>query len=140
MAIHHLEPQPDNPCFGCGAANPLGLRLSFELDDAARRVTARVRLPAAYQGSGGILHGGITALLFDEAMGKLNRLHDVRAVTAELSVAYLRPAACEEDLVLTATEISRDGRNLNYQAEMHDAAGRLLARAHARFVALAPRA
>jgi uncharacterized protein (TIGR00369 family) len=139
MAIHHLEPQSGNLCFGCGADNPLGMRLSFELDDVARKATARVRLPAAYQGSGGILHGGITALLFDEVMGKLNRLHDVRAVTAELSVAYLSPAACGEDLVVTATEISRDGRNLNYQADMHDASGRLLARAHARFVALAPR-
>lgn len=131
-----LQPQPDNPCIGCGAANPRGLRLAFDLDRERRRVTGRFTLGADCQGSSGILHGGITALVFDEAMGKLNRLNGGRAVTAELQVEYLRPIAADEEITVEASEVSREGRNLHQQAEIRNRAGAVLARARARFVTL----
>ncbi len=139
MPLETLAPLADNFCIGCGDANPQGLKLTFQLDREARRVSGRFRFGKQYQGSGGILHGGIIALVFDEAMGKLNRLHDVRAVTAELSISYLRPVPCEADVSVEAWETRREGRNLFPEAELRDAAGRVLARATARFVAIGPR-
>lgn len=137
--IEILEPQPDNLCVGCGGANPRGLRLRFELDRARKRATARLRLDPSLQGSSGMAHGGIIALLLDEAMGKLNRLYGVRAVTAELDVAYLRPVPTGEEIVVEAATEGREGRNLRHSGEIRDAAGRVLARSRARFVAVGER-
>lgn len=139
MTIERLEPKQDNPCFGCGAANARGMKLVFELDSERRLVTGKFRMDAEYQGSMGILHGGIIALLLDEAMGKLNRLHDARAVTAELEVQYLRPVRVEEEIVVEASEISRDGRSLKHRGEVRSADGKILARGTGRFVVLGER-
>lgn len=138
-AIERLEPNPDNPCIGCGGGNPRGMRLTFELDHVARRSRGRFRLGAEYQGSQRILHGGIIALLLDEAMGKLTRLRNVRAVTAELTVEYLRPIPVDEEIVVEAEEAAEDGRNLHYRAGIADGAGKLLARGKGRFVVLGKR-
>ena len=70
-----LDPKPENPCFGCGGANPRGMRLAFEQDDARQRIVGRFRLGEEYQGGSGFLHGGIIALLLDEAMSKASRFH-----------------------------------------------------------------
>ena len=78
-----LDPKPDNPCFGCGGANPRGMHLAFEQDDARQRIVGRIRLGEEYQGGTGFLHGGIIALLFDEVMSKASRFHGENAVTAE---------------------------------------------------------
>lgn len=130
-----LEPKPDNHCFGCGGANARGLKLTFELDRERREVRGRVRLPADMQGSSGMAHGGIIALLLDEAMGKLNRLDDgARAVTADLRIEYLRPVPTEAEITLVATTEGREGRNLLHRGELLDATGQVLARARGRFV------
>jgi uncharacterized protein (TIGR00369 family) len=139
MAIERMEPKAENPCFGCGGANPRGMRLVFEKDNERRRITGRFRLRPEYQGGGGFLHGGIIALLLDEAMGKMNRFHDVKAVTAELTVEYLRPVPVEEEITVEAEEVSRDGRNLLHRAEIRNAAGRVLARGKGRFVVIGDR-
>lgn len=134
MNLERLDPRPDNYCFGCGGANPRGLRLAFELDREQRRVRGRFRLPRELGGAAGMLHGGIIALLLDEAMGKLNRLHEAHAVTAELDVRYLRPVPTDAEIAVEATEVARDGRSLEHRGEIRDAAGAVLARARARFV------
>jgi uncharacterized protein (TIGR00369 family) len=139
MSIERLEPKADNPCFGCGGGNLRGMRLVFERDNQQRRILGRFRLGAEYQGGTGFLHGGIIALLLDEAMGKMNRFHDVKAVTAELSVEYLRPVPVEQEIIVEAQEISRQGRNLLHRGEIRSAAGKVLARGKGRFVVIEPR-
>ena len=139
MSIEKLEPKPGNPCFGCGADNPRGMRLAFEQDHVARKITGRFRLGPEYQGANRVLHGGIIALLLDEAMGKLNRFHDVRAVTAELSVEYLRPVRVDEEITVEAQEVSREGRNLMHRGEILNSAGKVLARGKGRFVVIGDR-
>ncbi len=140
MSIEILKPKGDNPCFGCGADNPRGMKLTFEQDHETRKITGRFRLGLEYQGSNRVLHGGIIAVLLDEAMGKLNRFHDVRAVTAELSVEYLRPVPIGEDIVVEAQEVSREGRNLMHRGEIRNVEGKVLARGKGRFVAIGQRA
>lgn len=44
-----------------------------------------------HQGAPGLAHGGIIATAMDEAMGVLNRLLLVPAVTVHLEVDYIRP-------------------------------------------------
>jgi uncharacterized protein (TIGR00369 family) len=140
MVIEKLEPRADNPCFGCGADNPRGMKLTFEQDHDARKIVGRFRLGPEYQGSNRVLHGGIIAVLLDEAMGKVNRFHEVRAVTAELSVEYLRPVPVGEEIIVEAQEVSREGRNLRHRGEIRSAAGKVLARGQGRFVVVGDRA
>jgi uncharacterized protein (TIGR00369 family) len=129
-----LEPSPTNACFGCGGANPHGMRLTFEQDDAAQRIRGMFRVGAEFQGGTGFLHGGIIATLLDEVMGKLTRFRGVHAVTAELKVEYLRPVPVDEDLRIEGWEIEKKGRSLFYAGEIRDASGALLARGNGRFV------
>jgi uncharacterized protein (TIGR00369 family) len=131
-----LEPNPGNSCFGCGGANDSGMKLTFEQDNTQRKIVGRFVLGARYRGGGGVAHGGIIALLLDEAMGKVSRFRDVRAVTAELKVEYLKPVSVENEIVVEAHEEEhlQRGRNLFHVGEIRDAAGTVLARGRGRFV------
>ena len=129
-----LDPKPDNPCFGCGGANLRGMKLAFEQDDARQRIVGRFRLGEEYQGGSGLLHGGIIAVLLDEAMGKAARFYGEPAVTAELRVEYKRPIPVNADIVVEGFVTRRDGRQLYHEGEIRNAAGDLLARGEGRFV------
>jgi uncharacterized protein (TIGR00369 family) len=133
-----IEPGPENPCFGCGAANPTGMHLHFERDDERRRIVGRFSLGAAFQGASGFIHGGIIATVLDEVMSKVSRFSDVRTVTAELNVEYLKPIRVDEPLHVEGFEVRRDGRQLYHEGEIRDAAGILLARGRGRFVVIDP--
>lgn len=129
-----LDPNPANTCFGCGGANTRGMKLAFEQDDAARCIRGRFCLGDEYSGGPGFLHGGIIAVLLDEAMGKVNRFRSVRAVTAELKIEYLRPVPVGQEIVVEAREVETNGRNLFHEGEIRNAKGVLLARGSGRFV------
>jgi uncharacterized protein (TIGR00369 family) len=129
-----LAPNATNKCFGCGGANDRGMQLTFVQDNVRRRIVGRFVLGDAYQGGGGMGHGGIIALLLDEAMGKACRFREVRAVTAELSVQYLKPVKVDEEIVVEGFETDQKGRNLFLAGEIRNAAGEVLARGTARFV------
>jgi uncharacterized protein (TIGR00369 family) len=130
-----LAPNPANRCFGCGGANDQGMKLTFVQDNEKRRIIGRFVLGEKYQGGGGMAHGGIIATLLDEAMGKVCRFRDVRAVTAELSVQYLRPVSVQEEIIVEGwEEVEQKGRNLFHAGEIRNAAGDVLALGKARFV------
>ena len=129
-----LEPNPKNGCFGCGGANANGMRLTFERDDAARRIRGSFRIAPRYQGATGFVHGGIIATLLDEAMGKVSVFHGVQSVTAEMTVEYLRPVPVDADLIVEGYEVKHEGRNLHYAGEIRNSTGMVLARSRGRFV------
>ncbi len=132
--MERLEPRAENGCFGCGGGNARGMKLAFESDETTRRVRGRFKLGAEYAGGGNFLHGGIIALLLDEAMGKVNRFSGVRAVTADLTVEYRRPVPVGEEIVVEGYEIRREGRNYWQGGEIRNAGGELLASGQGRFV------
>ncbi len=129
-----LEPKKTNHCFGCGAANPAGMKLAFDLDLDARRTRGSFVLGPNYAGGGGFAHGGIIAVVLDEAMGKLSRLADERAVTAEMSVEYRKPVPVDKTIVVEGWQEEEKGRNRFRVAEIRDSHGNLLARGKGRFV------
>jgi len=131
-----LEPNPTNKCFGCGGDNAAGMKLTFEQDNANRKIVGRFVLGERYQGGAGSGHGGIIAVLLDEAMGKVCRFREARAVTAELTVEYLKPVNVLNEIIVEGYETEQKGRNLFMAAEIRDAAGQVLARGRARFVVI----
>ncbi len=129
-----IEPNPTNVCFGCGGGNARGMKLTFEQDDVARKIIGRFKLGAEYQGAFGIIHGGVIAVVLDEVMGKVCRFRGVRAVTAEMNIAYLAPVRVDQDVVVEGYEKEMAGRNLHLIGEIKDTAGKILARSTGRFV------
>jgi uncharacterized protein (TIGR00369 family) len=131
-----LEPNPSNKCFGCGGNNAGGMKLTFEQDNVNRRIVGRFVLGERYQGGAGFGHGGIIAVLLDEAMGKVCRFREVRAVTAELTVEYLKPVSVEKEIIVEGHELEQKGRNLFLAGEIRNAEGEVLARGRGRFVVI----
>ena len=132
--ILKLEPKETNHCFGCGASNPAGMKLAFELDFDTRRTRGSFAIGPSYAGGGGFAHGGIIAVVLDEAMGKLSRLTEEKAVTAEMSIEYRKPIAIGQPIVVEGWQEEEKGRNRFRVAEIYDAHGNLLARGKGRFV------
>ncbi len=131
-----LKPNASNACFGCGGANDGGMKLTFVQDNGRQRIVGRFVLGKRYQGGGGMAHGGIIATLLDEAMGKVCRFRNARAVTAELTVEYLKPVKVNEEIEVEAFESEQKGRNLFLTGKIRDTAGEVLARGKGRFVVL----
>ena len=132
--IVKLDPKPTNHCFGCGAANPAGMKLAFELDLDARRARGSFVLGQNYAGGGGFAHGGIIAVMLDEAMGKISRLKDESAVMAEMNIEYRKPVPIGKPIVVEGWQEEEKGRNRFRVAEIRDTEGNLLARGKGRFV------
>jgi hypothetical protein len=65
-----LENPPENPCFGCGPANPRGLHLRFGTEtapDGRAEVVAEFTPAADEIGWPGLLHGGLHYFVLHEA-------------------------------------------------------------------------
>jgi uncharacterized protein (TIGR00369 family) len=127
-----------NFCFACGQDNLEGMRLKFLLDDARKRFVCRFRLGKRYTGPPRHCHGGIIATILDDAMGKLNKLRDVLAMTAKMTVEYIKPVPLYKPLRVESREISKRGRRLTHIAEILDEKGTVLARSRGVFVIVDP--
>ncbi len=85
-------------CMVCGIGGPdfpsYGLRFT---PDQAGGVQATFRTARRYQGYEGILHGGVISTLLDAAMVHCLFAQGVTAVTAEMTVRFLRevPLGCD---------------------------------------------
>jgi uncharacterized protein (TIGR00369 family) len=131
-----LAPNPENKCFGCGGSADAGMFLTFEQDNVQRKIVGKFVMGPRYQGGGGMLHGGIIAMLMDEAMGKCCRFRHALAVTADMTIDYLRPIRVDQEIFVEAYETAQVGRNLFQMCEIRDAGKKVLARGRARFVVL----
>jgi uncharacterized protein (TIGR00369 family) len=129
---------PINRCFGCGPANPDGMQLKFTLDEARKTFVCRFNLPPRYVGPPGHAHGGIIATILDEAMGKVNKLRQVIALTREMKVEYLKPVPLGKPLVVEGHEKYVRGREHINVAEIRNQKGEVLARSRGKFVAIDP--
>lgn len=133
---HHKIPK--NHCFGCGPDNPDGLRLKFEFDEDRKSFVSRFKLSRRYVGPPGHAHGGIIATILDEAMGKVNKIRHVIALTREMNVEYLKPVPLGEALIAEGREKYVRGREHINVAEIRDQAGEVLARSRGKFIAIDP--
>lgn len=132
-AHHKLK---KNYCFACGPDNPDGMRLKFVLDEDRQTFVCRFRLSKRYTGPPGHCHGGIIATILDDAMGKVNKLHHVIALTKEMTVEYLKPVPLHQPLHVEGREVSVQGRTHINEAAIVNEKGEVLARSRGVFVAI----
>ena len=136
---------PEATCFGCGPANPRGLRLeSFVEEDGT--VVARFDPWPEHDNGLGFLNGGIIATLLDchgictavaDAYRRESR--DVGSdpelwyATASMTVDYLRPAPVDAPVDLTGRVVEVDDRFTTVACSL-DSAGKPRATATVRAV------
>ena len=127
-----------NYCFGCGKNNLDGMRLKFVYDEEGAGFVCRFRLSKRYTGPPGHAHGGIIATILDEAMGKVNKLRQVVALTKEIVVDYEKPVPLNQPLRVESREKSVRGRRHINVAEILNEKGEVLARGRGLFIAIDP--
>jgi uncharacterized protein (TIGR00369 family) len=127
-----------NNCFVCGMNNPGGMRLKFQLDEERQTFVCKFRLSKRYTGPPGHCHGGIIASILDDAMGKVNKLHHVVALTKEMTVEYLKPVPLHKPLHVEGREVSVNGRVHINAAEILNEKNEVLARSKGTFIAIDP--
>ena len=125
-----------NNCFVCGMDNADGMRLKFILDEERQTFICHFRLGKRYSGPPGHCHGGIIACILDDAMGKVNKLRQVVALTSQMTVNYLKPVPLNQPLRVESREVSVRGRKHVNVAEILNAKGEVLARGKALFIAI----
>jgi acyl-coenzyme A thioesterase PaaI-like protein len=116
----------DHWCFGCGADNPIGLKLRFFSDEATGRVWAPWTPERPHQGFEGIVHGGLITTVLDEVMGWVVYARNIWAVTGTLSVRFRKPVEIGVPTRAIAW-VERDaGRKIDVAGELRRASDDLL--------------
>jgi len=128
-----------NYCFACGRNNADGMRLKFVYDRKRHGFVCRFRLGKKYTGPPGHCHGGIIATVLDEAMGKVNKLRQVVALTTHITVDYLKPVPLNQPLRVESREVRVRGRRHVNSAEILNQKGEVLARSRGTFLAVDPK-
>ena len=140
-AVENLTPlahTAQNRCFGCGHANPAGLRLEFLLAED-QSVVCLTEVTDNFEGHPGYLHGGIIATLIDEAMSKAVRARGFTAMTRHMEVDYLRPVPSGKPLRLEGRVTHNEGRKHWAEAKILNAEGTILAHGKGLFIEVRPR-
>ena len=105
-------------CFGCGADNPAGLHLRKTYHGEKARIEFLVR--PEYTGYPGLMHGGITCVLFDEVMYHAIARRGMVAVVANMNVDYRSPALVGDDLICEAEVIGQERRKIEVAASIRN--------------------
>jgi uncharacterized protein (TIGR00369 family) len=106
-----MEVEFDGRCFGCGPLNEEGLQITFLADGDLS--VAEFEVPARYQSWKGVVHGGMVALLLDEAVGWAAWHKGHPGVTGKLEVRYRLPLRIGERVRL-AGRVDKVRRTLVY--------------------------
>lgn len=114
-------------CFVCGANNPGGLRLSFEIDKEKKTLKTTFVPSPVFQGYDGIVHGGIISTLLDEAMAKLAYELGYHAVSGILEVRFKSPAPVGQRLLVYGEITDAGKRVIKAKARVEKEDGAILA-------------
>lgn len=93
-------------CYCCGEENEKGLKIPFYVD--GDEVVTTVVSMKDYCGYPGILHGGVTATLLDEAMTWAVTVSEKRFHYAgEVTVRYRAPIPAGEEVTIRAQSVNK---------------------------------
>jgi acyl-coenzyme A thioesterase PaaI-like protein len=135
---------PESRCFGCGPANPAGLRVGSR-EDGAELVSEWMPEPQ-HQAFDGILNGGIIGTLLDCHSNWTAAMHLMRTrgadrppacVTADYAIRLLRPTPMSGSVTLRARVVDAATDRATVEAELL-AGDRTTATCRGTFVAVGP--
>lgn len=134
-----FSPKANNQCFGCGADNPLGLKLTFSGDREDACVSAEFQPLPFMAGGSGMMHGGFIALLLDEASTKVLSLFDRQGVTRNIEVSFEKPVSLDRPIRIEAKLLKQERREHSIEARILNSRGDVLAKSEALFLAFTMR-
>lgn len=109
--------QDANRCFVCGPGNPIGLGLTFRLDDdVCRSEWTPARDHCGYDG---VTHGGLIYSALDDVMANWIFLKGFRAYTAKCEIRY-------KDTLPTGTPVQLEGHCLRERGRLVQMRGLLI--------------
>jgi acyl-coenzyme A thioesterase PaaI-like protein len=112
-----VEVTYDGACFGCGENNPRGLKMRFV--DRGGESVCEFAVPTEYQSWRGMIHGGLVALMLDEAVGWAGWHAGHPGLTGKLEVRYRLPLKVGET-VRVVGRVERIRRTLVYAVSYID--------------------
>jgi acyl-coenzyme A thioesterase PaaI-like protein len=119
-----FDPYKDQDmCFGCGKANPIGLKLKFDWDANSQTAKAEFVPDRRFQGWGGFLHGGLAACILDEAIGWASMFAGTNNVTAKMQVRYRRMVPVNQTYIVACHITKQNSRLIETAAEITDQNG-----------------
>jgi acyl-coenzyme A thioesterase PaaI-like protein len=107
-------------CFVCGLKNPAGLHASF-FEVEGDQLVGLFTPCEEHQGYPGRMHGGVSAAILDEAIGRAMNVTDdeVWGVTVEISIRYRKPVPLDSELRVV-------GRITNQNRRLFEGTGEIL--------------
>ena len=124
-------------CFVCGVKNPFGLHTDFfELEDGT--LAAKVTPSEHHQSYPGRLHGGVSAALLDETIGRAINISepDTWAVTVEINTRYKKPVPYGVALTVTRRVVDNNRRLFTGEGEILLPDGTIAVSATAKYMKL----
>ncbi len=109
------------PCLVCGIENQFGLKTSF-FETGNKEVIALFIAREEHQSYPGIAHGGVSAALLDEVIGRaIMILHDQNTfgVTVDLQVKYKKPVPLGVELKAIGRITKDNGRIFEGTGELY---------------------
>ncbi len=124
-------------CFACGVENTAGLQMKF-FNDGPNACRADFVLDDRYQSFPGRMHGGIIAVILDEAMGRaaLSGNLERMMVTAKMEIRYRQTTPLFQPLTVKARLEKDRGRLATASAEVQLADGTIVVEATATLAAI----
>ncbi len=119
-------------CFVCGPENTTGMHVPF-VPDGENGSRAEYTARAEHCGWPGLLHGGVTFALMDEALAWSLYFQGLFGVTARVETRFRQPIPAGTKLIIRAWTTERRRRLVDARAEMRmdHADGALVAEAEA---------
>jgi len=106
-----------NHCFVCGPGNPIGLKLSFRLEDDICH--SEFTPGADHCGYDQVTHGGIVFSALDDVMANWLFLKGFRAFTAKCDIRY-------RDALPIGTKVRLEGRCIKQKARLTQMKGLMI--------------
>jgi len=131
------EFRDDRVCFVCGEKNPAGLKLRIRTDAERGESSVDVTFPEYLQGWAKVVHGGLLAMVLDEAMIYAAKAKGLKCVTGEMTVRFVKPASTGVAYKLKGRFIEDKGRIVLAESELSDSDGLEVARATGKLFKLA---
>ncbi len=123
----------DDHCFCCGVKNDRGLKLIFDTTENDTAVT-NLSVPEYFTGWANLTHGGLISMLLDETMAQACMAKDLKGVTAELTVRFIKPLPVGTEITVTGTIEELKKRIARTTGVIKDSEGTVYAEGRAKFI------